>query len=244
VIQPIQSLPNRYTRNKKGERKVERTWKPTAAGILCIIAGNIGIIGGILFTLTFLVLLGDPSIEGEKSIGAPIITFWILGGIAIIVAIVGGINALRRRIWGLALAGSICALVGFVIPGILAIIFVILGKREFKYDARVAKELMGNISPKSRRATTLLAFFLGIFGAHRFYINKTRTAIVMLLLSIAGLAITGWAITRGGVDFLEASFVFYIFITLAAVGIWAFVDFIFAVTGYMKDREGRLIKNW
>ena len=80
---------------------------------------------------------------------------WILGGIAIIIAIVGGIYALRRRVWGLALAGSICALfcmpiqiywifasftilgmlAGFTIlaiPGILATIFVILGKGEFK----------------------------------------------------------------------------------------------------------------
>jgi len=45
---------------------------------------------------------------------------------------VGGIYALGRRVWGLALAGSICALVGFGILGILAIIFVILGKGEFK----------------------------------------------------------------------------------------------------------------
>ena len=50
-----------------------------------------------------------------------------------IVAIVGGIYALRRRKWGLALAGSICSLVGPTwILGILAIIFLSLGKREFK----------------------------------------------------------------------------------------------------------------
>jgi len=47
--------------------------------------------------------------------------------------IVGGIYALRRRIWGLALAGSICALLGpWALLGILAIIFVSLGKGEFE----------------------------------------------------------------------------------------------------------------
>jgi hypothetical protein len=40
---------------------------------------------------------------------------------------------MKRRVWGLALAGSICALVGpWGILGILAIIFVALGKGEFE----------------------------------------------------------------------------------------------------------------
>ena len=72
---------------------------------------------------------------------------------------------------------------------------------------------MEEISPKSRLATTLFAWFLGGFGAHRFYLGKIGTAIAMLL-------------TAGG------------------LGIWALVDFIFAVSGNMKDKEGKLIKNW
>jgi len=31
---------------------------------------------------------------------------------------------------------------------------------------------------------------------------------------------------------------------IAPVGIWALIDFIFAVTGNMKDRGGKPIKNW
>ena len=72
---------------------------------------------------------------------------------------------------------------------------------------------MEEISPKSRLATTLFAFFLGEFGAHRFYLGKIGTAILML-------------------------------ITLGGLGIWALVDFIMAVAGVMKDKEGRPIKNW
>ena len=68
-------------------------------------------------------------------------------------------------------------------------------------------------SDKSRLATTLLAFFLGTLGVHRFYLGKIGTGIVMLL-------------TAGG------------------LGIWALIDFIFAVAGLMKDKEGKLIKNW
>ena len=86
------------------------------------------------------------------------------------------------------------------------------------------------ISPKSRLATTLLAFFLGEFGAHRFYLGKIETAIGMLVLGIAGFS-TLWIFGIG-------------LIFLIAVGIWAFVDFIFAVIGRMKDKEGKLIQKW
>jgi TM2 domain-containing membrane protein YozV len=221
----------------------QKTWKPTAAGILCIIGGVICLLLCLFSALFALILMGDfPG--AELSIDAPIVRFWIFGGIVIIIAIVGGICALRRRIWGLALAGSICALVGLVIPGILAIIFVVRGKREFERGARVAKELATDISPKSRRATTLLALFLGVFGAHRFYIGKTGTAIVMLLLSIAGLGIQGLGSAGWSPGFFGLIGYIYAFSIFAVVGIWAFVDFIFAVTGRMKDKEGSLIRKW
>lgn len=85
------------------------------------------------------------------------------------------------------------------------------------------------ISPKSRLATTLLAWFLGSFGAHRFYIGKTGTAVVMLILSIVGWA-TFWLIVG--------------FIFLGIVWVWSLVDFIIAVTGNMRDKDGLLIEKW
>ena len=98
-----------------------------------------------------------------------------------------------------------------------------------KSDTGAAKESTADISPKSRVAATLFAWFLGIFGAHRFYVGKTGSAVAMLVLGIIGLA-TLWL------------FVGTIF--LIAVGIWAFVDFIIAVTGNMRDRDGKLIQKW
>ena len=38
-----------------------------------------------------------------------------------------------------------------------------------------------NVSPKSRLVALLLCFFLGCFGAHRFYVGKIGTAVVQLL---------------------------------------------------------------
>ncbi len=33
-------------------------------------------------------------------------------------------------------------------------------------------------------------------------------------------------------------------LTLGGLWIWTIVDFVFAVSGNMKDRDGRLIRNW
>ena len=95
---------------------MERTWKLTAAGILCIIGGIIGVVPGIAAAL-FLALIGGGWLGAIG--GLPLI---ILGTIAI----VGGIYAFKRRIWRLALAGSICALIGFVILVIVGIFIMLM----------------------------------------------------------------------------------------------------------------------
>jgi TM2 domain-containing membrane protein YozV len=94
---------------------------------------------------------------------------------------------------------------------------------------RLGKTEEGDISPKSRLATTLLAWFLGVLGAHRFYTGKTGTAVTMLALTIIGWA-TVWF------------FIGIIFIV--AVGIWALLDFIVTVSGSATDNEGKLITKW
>ena len=108
---------------------MERTWKPTVAGILSIIAGVIQLLLGITFTVG-IGLAGSLAIPGFPTgiLAAFAIPIIILG----IVAIAGGIFAVKRAKWGLALAGSICALFGPWILGIPAIIFVIMGKGEFE----------------------------------------------------------------------------------------------------------------
>ena len=86
-----------------------------------------------------------------------------------------------------------------------------------------------DVSSKSRLATALFAFFLGTFGAHRFYVGKTGSAVAMLALTIVG-----WATL---ILFVGIAF-------LTAVGIWALIDFILTLAGSMRDSQGKLIKNW
>lgn len=136
---------------------MERTWKPTAAGILCIIAGSLSLVFLILSTLYLwvadFIFIWGANPGQESGVDAFLAGWWRVGIIAFILAIVGGIYALRRRKWGLALAGSIAVIVfggyGILAPlvpgvlfiglGILAIIFISLGKREFKSGTRVAE---------------------------------------------------------------------------------------------------------
>jgi hypothetical protein len=116
----------------------EKTGKPTAAGILSIIAGAGGIIMGIVYAVLG-DIIGDiiGTISGMEWLAELVVFFGVPFIIFGIIAIVGGIYALRRRVWGLALAGSICAILAdpLWILGILAVIFVSLGslgKGEFE----------------------------------------------------------------------------------------------------------------
>ena len=104
---------------------MERTWKGTMAGILTIIGGICGIaIGALVATLGSAFLWGIPGLELIAGIGAGII------GIGV-VALIAGIFTLRRKSWGFALAGAILALFPIIPLGVLAIIFVAMGKNEF-----------------------------------------------------------------------------------------------------------------
>lgn len=108
---------------------MDRTWKPTVGGILAIIAGvALGIIAAEVFAFPARFLTSSPHRWWTVIAFVVGAVFVILG----ITAIVGGIYALRRRRWGLALAGAMCALPAGFLPGILAIIFVIRGREEFE----------------------------------------------------------------------------------------------------------------
>ena len=112
---------------------MEKTWKPTTGGILSLIAGIIQLLSGIGLTVGLGMLQG--LVGGVPGLPAGLFAIlgipWIILGI---IAIVGGIFAMKRAKWGLALAGSICALFHaftwfLAIP---AIIFIIMGKGEFE----------------------------------------------------------------------------------------------------------------
>ena len=109
--------------------KADGTWMPLTAGILDLVAGVPALIIGILF-------LADAEVPGWLS---GVVGFGVLTGTTVVlvtifavITIVGGVFAIRRRIWGLALAGSIFALFCAWIFGIPAIVFTVMGKKHFR----------------------------------------------------------------------------------------------------------------
>ena len=95
---------------------------PKIAGILDIISGSIGLIIAFAF-------FSIGSAPWETSSVYPVAAwFFVIIGV---LAILGGICALGREIWGLALAGSIAALLPCSPLGVAAIILIAIAKKEF-----------------------------------------------------------------------------------------------------------------
>ena len=103
---------------------MEKTWKPVAAGVLMIIAGAFWGVGR-----------GSGTLNGPFS--APFWWFFDAGQVnpgiiaAGAVAIVGGIFALQRRLWPMALAGAILSFPCMGLFGLLSLIWVAQSRKEF-----------------------------------------------------------------------------------------------------------------
>ena len=109
----------------------------TAGGTLSIVAGVFEVIGGVLMLVTVgLAVLFGAMIGPLWRYQLPPIPFWLMIIIGLVLvalggyAIIGGISAMRRKRFGVSLVGAMCSIPSVPL-GVLAIIFVALGKREF-----------------------------------------------------------------------------------------------------------------
>lgn len=71
---------------------------------------------------------------------------------------------------------------------------------------------------KSKATAALLAFFLGAFGIHRFYLGNSTLGIVMLLASVLSMGILA-----------------------PLVAVWALIEMVLILTGSMRDAQGRAL---
>ena len=110
-------------------------------GILAIVAGAFGVLG--LFWMLLMVFMMrfmfseaffPPGAAPPAEFFPIMMVFYSLWGICLALigalGVVGGVFALKKRRWGLALAGAIAGGVTFFPCGIPAIIFVVLAKPE------------------------------------------------------------------------------------------------------------------
>jgi hypothetical protein len=114
-----------------------KTWKPVIAGILCIVAGSMRLLATIIIVIISGVTGGliniiwpDPPQMVSAILG--FIGLFTIPFLAIsVIAIIGGIYALIRKSWAMAIIGCCCAVIVFWIMGIPALILIALSGDEF-----------------------------------------------------------------------------------------------------------------
>ena len=121
---------------------MEKTGKPIAGGVINIVAGSLNILGfiGVIIAMavypTYWTVSNGYWAGSELWVDTFMLTFlWIAAVVSLILGvlpIIGGIYALQRKKWGLALAGSIAAIFGFTPLGIAATVLVAISKDEFE----------------------------------------------------------------------------------------------------------------
>lgn len=115
---------------------MEKTWMPTVAGILDIISGAFGLGMGLLLTCGRIFYGAAPKIPRFGMFSAMPEGFFLVLGVALILigilAVIGGVYALKIKNWGMALTGSICATLCGRLLGVAALIFTVLSRKEFK----------------------------------------------------------------------------------------------------------------
>jgi hypothetical protein len=117
--------------------------KSTVGGILSIVAGALGLVGGLIFlvvTLFMAAAFNDPSIFGNfgTTDGQFLTIFSVIYGVIGVkflivgaLGVVGGIFSIQRKRWGWALAGAIAGCISFLPVGVGAVVLVAMARPEF-----------------------------------------------------------------------------------------------------------------
>jgi len=95
----------------------------------------------------------------------------------------------------------------------------------------------GTSGEKNKTTALLLCIFLGIFGAHRFYVGKIGSAIGMLALLIVSVCGSLGADTEGSIEAtMVAGFLLLGFL------VWWIIDIVMIGNGSFKDSMGNPLK--
>lgn len=104
----------------------KKTWRSTASGVINIVDGCLMVL---LTPIYISAALSPDEFEGSSWGYWLVVTVLAVFGI---LAIVGGICALRRKGWGWALAGAIAGIIPFFPLGIASIVFLTMSRDEFR----------------------------------------------------------------------------------------------------------------
>lgn len=156
--------------------------KSMVAGVVNIATGAFGLLGTILIIILILnarSIFGDPAsfdpprspaeIDQFVQVTTTVFGFMAFGTFALsLLGIFGGIQAIRRKTWGLVLAASIAGTIIFFPLGVIAIVFTSLAKSEFnkasQTSALVQEELNQVRNGTKHKTAGILTIVAGVFG--------------------------------------------------------------------------------
>ena len=114
------------------DQPAKKTWLGTTAGVLDIVDACLKLL--VVFGLAVAIVgtVNDSERQFDK-----VDPLWVLVGLAVllailaVLAIIGGIYALQRKHWGVALAGAVSALLPFSLLGVAALIMTVIAREDF-----------------------------------------------------------------------------------------------------------------
>ncbi|MFC1873705.1 hypothetical protein ACFLYX_00195 [Chloroflexota bacterium] len=111
---------------------MSKTKKPIIGGILTIFSGLLGLLGVASYSIGF-GAAGSGIGKGDMPPFVPSIIFGlpVPAIVLALLAIAGGILAVRRKRWRWALTGSIAAVLSLIFLGIPAVVLIALSQDEF-----------------------------------------------------------------------------------------------------------------
>ena len=124
------STPAPASPSQETNKVIHNTWKPTTAGILIMLAGITAIVAQIIYYTTgdLGIFAGIPWVESSASLKGALFATGII-------AIVGGIFTLLRKVLWIAIVGVISSMFFTIWPvifaGIISILLIATSRREF-----------------------------------------------------------------------------------------------------------------
>lgn len=100
---------------------------------------------------------------------------------------------------------------------------------------------MNNSGKKTKLIAGLLCWFLGVFGAHRYYLGYKKSGMAMTILTVlgfVGVAVTAAAASQYRPD--EALIALGALLTMctSVAGVWTLVDFVRIIIGHLAPVGG------
>ncbi|MFC1866235.1 SHOCT domain-containing protein [Chloroflexota bacterium] len=127
---------------------IKRTAIPTIAGVINIVIGSINLLVAIGIIIEITVDFSQVQLDSLTSI----VAWFIVGALLIfgLPSLIGGIYAIQRKSWAMALIGSITSLLIWNFIGLIPLILVILSKGEFGTGDNKLKQQIPMVVAKER----------------------------------------------------------------------------------------------